>query len=258
MAIVRLEAIVLRAFALGDTSRIVVLYTREQGSVRAVAKGARQPKSKFAGCLEPLSRVEALLYTKEGRDLHLLSSVELLEPWAGGDGDLERVVHAQAATEFVDRLVWGEEPHEALYLLLRDTLGACARATLDELPAVTLAFQMQAAALLGYRPEVERCAACQRVERPDAAFVAERGGLVCAGCAARELGAVRLSAATIADLRRLSAADLSSGPPAAMSRPGEALRIMEAFLQTHFQRFSGFRSLALLRELHLPAGGGAV
>lgn len=256
MPIVRLEAIVLRTFALGDTSRIAVLYTREQGLVRAVAKGARQPRSRFAGTLEPLSRLEAMVYWKEGRDLQLLSSAELLEPWAGGVADLEHIAHAQAAAEFVDRLVWGEEAHEALYLLLRDALRAAGRAAREELASVTLAFQMQAASLLGYRPVVDPCAACRRVERPDAAFAAERGGLVCASCAAGEVGAIRLSAGAVADLRRLAGADLAQGTPAAAARAGEALRLMEVFLQTHFQRFSGFRSLALLRELHLPAGGG--
>ncbi len=256
MAILRLEAIVLRTFALGDTSRIVVLYTRERGLVRAVAKGARQPKSKFAGALEPLSRIEAFLYWKESRDLQLLASAELVEAWAGGIVDLERIAHAQAAAEFVDRLVWGEETHEDLYDLLRDALHASARAGTAELPAVTIAFQMQAAALLGYRPVLDRCAGCQRPVAREAHFAAERGGLLCANCASREPGAIRLSLAAVADLSRLASADLAAGPPPPAGRPGELLRILEVFLQAHFQRFTGFRSLELLRELRLPDAEG--
>lgn len=250
MAILRLEAFVLRTYALGDTSRIAVLYTREMGLVRAVAKGARVPKSKFAGALEPLSRVEALLYWKEGRELQLLSSAELLEPWAGGVTDLDRLAHAQAASEFVDRLVWGEEVHEPFYLLLRDTLRSTAQAPPESLPAVTLAFQMQAAALLGYRPVLDRCAACSLALTGQPAFAAERGGLVCEPCASREPGAIRLSAGAVETMRRLLEADLAGEPPSPAARSGELLRVMENFLQTHFQRFAGFRSLELLRELH--------
>ena len=258
MAIIRLEAIVLRTYALGDTSRIAVLYTREQGLVRGVAKGARAPKSKFAGALEPLSRIEAHLYWKEGRDLQLLASAELVEAWRGGVTDLDRLAHAQAAAEFVDRLVWGEEVHESFYLLLRDALRSAAEAAPESLPAVTLAFQMQAAALLGYRPVLDRCAVCSRPLPENPVFAAERGGFVCAGCAAGEPGAIRLKPGSAATMRGLLDFPLAGEPPAPVARSGELLRVVEVFLQTHFQRFAGFRSLELLRELHQgpqpPAG----
>ena len=42
MPLQRCEGIVLRTYPLGDTSRIVVAYTREMGVLRMVAKGARQ------------------------------------------------------------------------------------------------------------------------------------------------------------------------------------------------------------------------
>ena len=41
------DALVLRTYKLGETSKVVVLLTRERGKLRAVAKGAR-------GSQEPL------------------------------------------------------------------------------------------------------------------------------------------------------------------------------------------------------------
>ena len=41
MALFATEALVLRGHKLGETSRIVVLLTRERGKLRAVARGAR-------------------------------------------------------------------------------------------------------------------------------------------------------------------------------------------------------------------------
>ena len=145
MALVRLEAVVLKLHALGDTSRIAVFYTRERGLVRAVAKGARQPKSRFAGALEPLTRVDLVVYFKEGRELQLLSAADPIESYVAGGTDLERLAHAQAAAEFVDRLVWGEEEEGAFYDLLTAALGQLARGPAAALPAVTVAFQVQAA-----------------------------------------------------------------------------------------------------------------
>ena len=251
MAIERLEAVVLKLHALGDTSRIAVLYTRERGIVRAVAKGARQPKSKFAGALAPLHRVSAHLYFKEGRDLQLLSGLDLLESYAKAE-DFERLAHAQAAVELVDRLVWGEEEHAALYELLTAALARLTRAPSDELAALSVALQVQAAGLLGYRPVLSECAGCGRDASQARQFAAARGGILCDRCAAGEGGGLRLSAEGVADLRRLAALDWSSPASARSARAGELLKVMEVYLQTHFQRFSGFRSLELLRAFDVP------
>ena len=46
MALVRCEGIVLKTHALGDTSLIVVAYTREHGLLKLVAKAARRAPSR--------------------------------------------------------------------------------------------------------------------------------------------------------------------------------------------------------------------
>jgi DNA repair protein RecO (recombination protein O) len=257
MALVRLEAVVLKLHALGDTSRIAVFYTRERGLVRAVAKGARQPKSRFAGALEPLTRVDLVVYFKEGRELQLLSAADPIESYVAGGTDLERLAHAQAAAEFVDRLVWGEEEEGAFYDLLTAALGQLARCPDAALPAVTIAFQVQAAGLLGYRPALDVCAGCGADPGASRHFAPARGGRVCARCAAQDAMGVTLSAEGLADLRRLAAADLGGETPAPAARAGELLKLMEVYLQNHFQRFSGFRSLELLRGLEAARGGKA-
>jgi DNA repair protein RecO (recombination protein O) len=250
MGLERLEAVVLKLHALGDTSRIAVLYSRERGIVRSVAKGARQPKSKFAGTLEPLHRVSALLYFKENRDLQLLSALDLIESYAP-PGDFERLAHAQAAVELVDRLVWGEEEHAQLYDLLTSALGRIARDPAEALGADSVAFQVQAAGLLGYRPVLDVCAGCGREVGASRAFAPARGGILCDRCAAQEALGLRLSAEGLADLRRLLDHDWNQDP-ARSARSGELLKVMEVYLQTHFQRFAGFRSLELLRSFEAP------
>ena len=67
MALYRDEAVVVRTYKLGEADRIVVLFTRDRGKVRAVAKGVRKTTSRFGARLEPFSHVALQLY--EGRDL---------------------------------------------------------------------------------------------------------------------------------------------------------------------------------------------
>ena len=90
MAILQTEAVVLRGWKLGETSKILALFTRENGPVRVVAKGSRLPKSEFKGCLEPLTHIRIVYYEKRTRDLQLLSKTDLVDPHLHIIGDVKR------------------------------------------------------------------------------------------------------------------------------------------------------------------------
>lgn len=253
MAIVRCEGIVLKTHALGDTSLIVVAYTREHGMLRLVAKGARKPPSRFGYALEPLSRSRFVIYHKPDRDLHLVSQADVLEPTGSRLTDLARLAHGQAALELIDRLVWGEEPHAELYDLLASALASVTRAPAPSLSAVTVAFQLQTASLLGYRPRLDACANCGSAISSRRVFSPARGGLLCDACAVTEPGTVRLSADALAGLALLLSRPVTQAGDwdalGEVRRSGEILRVVESFLKHHFQRFQGLRSLEVLRSL---------
>ncbi len=257
MALVRSEGVVLKTHALGDTSRIVVLYTREHGMVRLVAKGARKTPARFGYALEPLSRGRYVYYHKPDRDLQLLSQADTLSPLGSRMADLTRLAHAEAALELIDRLVWGEEPHPELYDLLVRALEATAAAPAAALPAITIAFELQVASLLGYRPRLDACAGCGGALSAERLFSPARGGMVCDRCAA-EGGCVRLSADALAGLALLLTRPVEqAGEYVEVKRAGEMLRVIESFLRQHFQRFQGLRSLELLRALQGPGSSEA-
>jgi len=250
MALLTTEGIVLKTQPLGDTSRIVTLYTRDHGLRKVVAKGARKSPSRFGFALEPLSRSRFVIYLKPDRDLHLLSQAEVLDPLGIRLADLTRLAHAQAALEIVDRLVWGEEPHPELFDLLRQTLAGCVSAPLTALPAVTLAFQLQVSSLLGYRPRLDACVGCGGSLSPRRLFSATRGGMLCDACAARDPGAITLSADALAGLALLLSRPVEeAGDYVEIRRWGELLKVVEAFLRMHFEKFRGLRSLEVLRAL---------
>jgi DNA repair protein RecO (recombination protein O) len=70
------EALVLRTYKLGEADRIVVFLTRDRGKKRGVAKGARRPRSKFTGALEPLTEARVAYFEKERRELVGLNYAE--------------------------------------------------------------------------------------------------------------------------------------------------------------------------------------
>jgi DNA repair protein RecO (recombination protein O) len=250
VALVTSEGIVLRTYALGDTSRIVAIYTRDHGRLKLVAKGARKTPSRFGFALEPLSRARYTYYLKPDRDLQFLSAADTIDPVGSRIHDLARLAHAQAALELVDRLVWGEEAHHSLYDLLAATLDAATRAPVSALEAVTIAFELQVASLLGYRPRLDACAGCGAGLSPRRLFSPARGGMMCDRCAAREAGTIVLSADALGGLALLLSRPVEqAGEFVEVRRAGEIQKVVEMFFRHHFQRFQGLRSLEVLKSL---------
>jgi len=62
---------------LGEADRIITLFTREHGRIKAIAKGVRRTKSRFGARLEPASYVDLQLYT--GRTFDTITQVEAIE-----------------------------------------------------------------------------------------------------------------------------------------------------------------------------------
>jgi DNA repair protein RecO (recombination protein O) len=73
------DALILRTYKLGEADRIVVFLTRDRGKKRGVAKGARRPRSRFMGALEPLTEARVAYFEKERRELVGLNYAEALQ-----------------------------------------------------------------------------------------------------------------------------------------------------------------------------------
>lgn len=70
-------AILLRKVAWSETSLIVSWLTEEFGTVRTVARGARRPKSSFAGALDLFYRADISFTMSRQGDLHTLREAKL-------------------------------------------------------------------------------------------------------------------------------------------------------------------------------------
>ncbi|HEY0839497.1 MAG TPA: DNA repair protein RecO, partial [Vulgatibacter sp.] len=110
----RAEAIVLGVVDYGDSDRVVTLLTRERGRLPAFAAGARKSKRRFAGALDPFTRLAVRLSEGKG-ELYFLASCEVLSAHAGLRADLGRIGHAGYAAELCRELCREREPHPEIY-----------------------------------------------------------------------------------------------------------------------------------------------
>jgi DNA repair protein RecO (recombination protein O) len=114
------SAILLRRTRLGDTSWIVTWLTQTAGRVKTVAKGARRPRSPFAGKLDLFFLEEISYAASRKSDLHALREVVLIEPFIGLRADFPRTELAAYFVELIELVTEAEHPAPELFdLLLR-------------------------------------------------------------------------------------------------------------------------------------------
>jgi len=182
MAVRKTEAIVLRSRHLGETSKIVTLFTERFGKLAAVAKGARRPKSRFGAGLDLFAHSSVVLYLKENRDLGLVTESALVEGFHGLREDARRLGQASAVVELVDRMVLRAEPSPELFDLLRGGFRALESETHSSL--LLSALMLKIVSLLGFRPQLYACSRCGRsVAGQLRGFSTSRGGVICRRCA---------------------------------------------------------------------------
>ena len=135
------DALVLRTYKLGEADRIVVFLTRDRGKKRGVAKGARRPRSRFVGALEPLTEVRVAYFENERRELVGLNYAETVRSplmFTGGwvsacdpTGDKHPLGYVEYFAELIDEWAQDADADERLYRLgtaMLEALGAGAPA----------------------------------------------------------------------------------------------------------------------------------
>jgi len=238
---IRAEAIVLRHTDWGEADRLVTLYTREQGKVRAIAKGARKITSRKAGHLEPFTRVK--LQLARGRDLLVVTQADTLEAYLPVREDLVLTGTASYVVELLDRSVYEEEgANPSLFRLLADTLKRLANGS-DPWLAVRY-YEMRLLDFLGFRPQLFACANCERDVQPEAQFFSfTAGGVICPRCGG---GLPNLPSISMEALKYLRHFQRSTYGEASRARPSPEVRAeAESLMQGYF-------SFLLERELHSP------
>lgn len=209
---VKTEAIVLRSIRYGEADRILHLYSKTRGRLSAIAKGARKPKSRFGGRLEPFFRLDLVLH--EGRsDLLTVTNVATVEGYPRLRSSGPALTAGARACDAVLRLLDAAEPNPPAYNLLcrylellDDPTEAPHAAGLE----VALSFRLKLALVAGFAPELASCTRCGEAEHL-VGFAGSAGGVVCASC---EAGSFELSEEAHTFMVEALAKPLSEAPPA--------------------------------------------
>ena len=250
MAIVKSEAIILRTAKMGETSKRLTLYSRRNGILKLVAKGARGPKSRMGGTLEPLNLVEVVFYEKESRDMQFLSQATILYAPKKLLKDAERTVMAMVCAELIDRLESAQNPNAAIFGLLRATVEAFDRLEIDG-RIILFAFQMQLLRFLGFAPDFSQCTVCRKSESEQWKFHIEEAKLYCKECAQNVHSGVFLQPAAPTALRQLATIAMQKIGTAQVTPVAyrDIFDFLTAFYGYHLEEARTLRAFEVLKQM---------
>ena len=196
--IYRTEAVVLRRRDLGEADRILTLYTRDYGKVRAVVKGVRKPTSRKAGHVELCTRLDALI--ARGRDLDIVTQADLIDAYPALRDDLQHMTYALHFAELLDSFTEEGDANRAFYRLLIE--GFQWLSVTADLRRTARYYELSILELAGYRPQLFACSICgEPLTARDQFYSHADGGVVCPGCGASNARARPLSLRALKVLR---------------------------------------------------------
>lgn len=182
MANYHLTAVNVGSFPLGESDKVLTLFSAERGLIRAVAKGVRKPGTKIGGRSE-LLRVNKLMLAT-GRSLDIIVQAEEVSSYSSLRKDLAKLCYGLYYAELTAHFGQGlGDESKVFFKYLCDSLERLSGGQLD--PALLcLQFELHLLQLLGLMPELDFCVNCRTAltDSNVSRFDYEEGGIVCADC----------------------------------------------------------------------------
>lgn len=178
MQAVLVSGLVVRNTDYGERDRILSLYTNELGLITVTANGSRSIKSRSLVATE-LFCYSRFVLSKRG-DRYTVKEVELIESFFDLRSDVAKIALAGYACEVLAHVGTENMPEPDLLRLCLNTLYAIAK---ERAPMAQIkgAFEMRAATILGFMPELSVCADCGE-EGKNVALDVMNGAVRCEEC----------------------------------------------------------------------------
>jgi DNA repair protein RecO (recombination protein O) len=182
----RTLGIVLKKEDKEESSQIFTIYTKDFGKLRILGKAIRKIKSKLRAGVQLFcfSEVEFI----QGKAYKTLTDAVLLEKFRNKELNALRV--AFKISKAVDILIKGEEPDNKTWRLLSNTMEILNKPLFSiSYSLVYYYFLWNFFSILGYKPELNRCASCRNKLQPAGLyFSSESGGIICSNCCSKSKG----------------------------------------------------------------------
>ena len=175
------ECLQLRFYNFAENDRIAVLFSREFGILRAIAKGVRSSRSKMGPLLSPLRHSQMQLVA--GKGLHKIRQVQGVQSWSALQKDYDKLMCGLVMAELIALFCQEEDAQPELFdgtILALEVLAQTPKPKLQLLWFLLFFLQQQ-----GALADLDLCYTCELELFPgDPTFFMPRfAGLQCDECA---------------------------------------------------------------------------
>ena len=244
MANYQTEAIVLGTENFGEANKMLTLFSRNYGLVKATAFGSRRPKNSLAASSEMFTYIEAEL--SAGSKVETLRRASILRRYKKLSEDLSTIAYGTLVAEVVRELLAEKQSEPEIFALLLDILTAFET---HHPRLVALAALYQILERTGMQPNYTNCFRCGVELAEEAFFWPVDGGALCFDCAPEFPAAQKFSAAVRGFIVKLLALDWQH-PPDFSAKRAELLGA-EVLIINYLEQLIGkpLRSLEFLRQM---------
>jgi DNA repair protein RecO (recombination protein O) len=183
MASYTTNAINLKSYNLSESDKIIVMYSREHGLIRCVAKGSRKPASKIGGMMDLLIANKLML--AKGKNLDIVCQAEGVDAFKHIRKDINKLTYAMYCAELVSNFGMENDTNSSkIYDLLFETFKNTGLAANNaEIIWTVVKFQLKLMEYLGYAVELDTCVRCnEQINNNMYQFCPDSGGIICSKC----------------------------------------------------------------------------
>lgn len=174
------NAINLKSYDFGEADKIVMMYSKDKGLIKCMAKGSKKPNGKLCGRMD-MFVANNLLLTK-GKSMDTVSQAEVVNSFFRIRQDENKLFYSMYCVETIKN--FGEENDEnsdVIYNILYSVLSKISESQTEvKIILSVIRFQLKIMQVFGYSPEFSYCNICRsKIENSYSKFSFEHGGLVC-------------------------------------------------------------------------------
>ncbi|MBU9712067.1 DNA repair protein RecO [Evansella tamaricis] len=173
----KVEGIIIRTNDYGETNKILTLFTRENGKVALMARGAKRPKSRFASSAQLF--IYGIFVYQRTSGIGTLNSADIIDSFKDVRSDLKLTAHGAYMVELLDKLTDDHERNPYLFELIFQMLHF-----LDEEidpDILTRIFETKMLQVAGVTPVLDKCSLCGFSYEPFV-FSVKNAGVLCQRC----------------------------------------------------------------------------
>ncbi|MDA0772861.1 MAG: DNA repair protein RecO [Cyanobacteria bacterium] len=156
------QAIILKTYRLGEADKILHLYSRQHGPLRAVAKSAYKIKTKIGAKAQVLNCLDLVL--AQGQNLDIIKEASRVDNFGGINSNYSALSLSYLMVDILDHIAINDdqyqEPFDLLFNHLKQMNQISMGSDVDQeelMVAASARYLWQLIKILGYKPELDHC-----------------------------------------------------------------------------------------------------